>query len=77
MFSWCAEYCMPRLCYYFSNIKSTLTSAVFFFFSLAGSYQLQVKLWALDQLKESKSASTDKAYCHSMQFFFQFCDSST
>ena len=33
----------------------------YFCFFLAGSYQLQVKSWALDQLKESESASSDKA----------------
>ena len=66
---------MPRLCCYFSKTKTT-TLLLFFFLFLAGSYQLQVKLWALDQLKESESASSDKAYCHSMQFF-QSCDSST
>ena len=73
MFSWCAEYCMPRLCCYFSNIKSTLTSAAFFFlFSRQLSVAGQVVGSRPIERKQKCVDRQIKAYCHSMQFFFSF-----
>ena len=60
---------MLRLRCYFSNTKTTVTSAFFF------SRQLSVAGEVADSRptereKESERVSSDKAHYHSMQFFF-------
>ena len=65
MFSWCAGYCMQG-CAVIFQIPKPLLLLLFF---LAGSYQLQAKSWALERLKESESASSDKAYLPFDAFF--------